>query len=79
MGYKRSTSKDYDKSEGVKLIKSGVKSDDTPQVKTPQVNKPKPEEKLGSVTKMKENQNTTCGNGCVFNGERDHHGTSSVG
>ena len=77
MGYKRSTSQDYDKAEGMRFIKVGVKSDDTPKVAGQKVDKPKAEEKSGSVTKTKENQNTACGNGGLFCRKRGHHGTSS--
>ena len=37
----------------MKFIKAGVKSDDTPKAGAQNVDKPKAEEKLGSVTKSK--------------------------
>ncbi|KAG2264370.1 hypothetical protein Bca52824_071449 [Brassica carinata] len=67
LGYQGSTSQDYDEAGGIKFIKAEVKSDD----------KPKAEEKSGSVTNTKENQNTTCGHGGLFYRKRGHHGTSS--
>ncbi|KAF2554141.1 hypothetical protein F2Q68_00033590 [Brassica cretica] len=41
------------------------------------VDKPKAEEKSGSVTESKENQNTACRNEGLLRGKRGHHGTSS--
>ena len=50
------TATDYDEAGGIRFIKAEVKSDD----------KPKVEEKSGSVTMTKENQNTACRNGGLF-------------
>ncbi|KAG5411818.1 hypothetical protein IGI04_008137, partial [Brassica rapa subsp. trilocularis] len=41
------------------------------------VDKPKAEEKSGSVTESKENQNTACRNRGLLRGKQGHHGTSS--
>ena len=77
LGYKGSTSQDYDKAEGMRFIKAGVKSDDTPKAAGQKVDKPKAEEKSGSVTESKENQNTACRNRGLLRGKQGHHGTSS--
>ena len=77
LGYKGSTSQDYDKAEGIRFIKAGVKSDDTPKAGGQKADKPKAKEKSGSVTQSKENQNTACRNGGLLRGKRGHHGTSS--
>ncbi|WZZ31552.1 hypothetical protein YC2023_014953 [Brassica napus] len=67
LGYRGSTSQDCDEAGGIRFIKAEVKSDD----------KPKAEEKSGSVTKTKENQNRACGNRGLFSRKRGHHGSSS--
>ena len=77
LGYQGSTSQQYDEAERIRFINAKVKSDDKPKAAAQKVDKPKAEEKSGSMTKTKDNQNTACENRGLFSGKRGRHETNS--